>query len=114
MRRRSFLVGVIVGPAWLQLAFADASIKGGDTALERAQSSVQGEARAFRDRIPSDDGAKEVLGNVFGLYLNEGSDVQLAPLAHVDVVCAAVPGDPPLLLMLLAVNTSGESCVNLV
>lgn len=101
MNRRMFLGAAALLPCLIRLAFADASVGEGDTALERARTQAFKAGRALLViGVPSSEVAKVALGTVFGLYLNEGSDVQLAPLAHVDVVCAALPGDALLALML--------------
>jgi len=109
VKRRQMLGAASAGlaaalwPSWLRDAFADpppaCEAPGGalPPALARA-AALAGALRRAREAarpllvlvIPADDMAKYGRGRSFGELLNFGSDVQLAPLARADVVCATM------------------------
>jgi hypothetical protein len=113
MRRRRFLAGAAaglaaaLGPGWLTRAFGDASLERSDgragardaEAFERDRAR-EVQARLARARraglpllvlvVPRDDARKWERGQAFGEWLNHGSEAELAPLARVEVVCAAM------------------------
>lgn len=85
-------------PAWLRAAFADTpacDVPAGALARVAALSAAMKRGReAGRPLlvcvIPEDDMAKWERGHAFGELLNHGDDVQLAPLARVEVACATM------------------------
>lgn len=105
MKRRRMLQAASVGvaaalwPSWLRDAFADGAAC--DTPGGGALARVAALAAAYRGAreagkpllvfvIPEADMEKWARGRVFGELLNHGSDVQLAPLARVEVACATM------------------------
>jgi hypothetical protein len=100
----------MLGPVWLQRAFADSSVGAPARAgLRRSELERKRRGPTLVLIIPEDDDEKWNRGRAFGEWLNHGSDDDLAPLAHVEVVCAyarevpsegASPGDEPLLAWL--------------
>jgi hypothetical protein len=108
VKRRQILGAASAGlaaalwPAWLREAFGDTpacEAPGGAppaaltrvatlaSALRRAREAVKPLLVLV---IPAEDIAKYGRGRSFGELLNFGSDVQLAPLARADVVCATM------------------------
>jgi len=108
MKRRHFvgsaLAGAALWPAWLREAFADGAAcaapsgQGSQPSVTRSAGAVGGafrKANHFGRRllvivIPADDNQKRDRGDVWGELLNFGTDVQLAPLSSVEVVCATM------------------------
>jgi hypothetical protein len=109
MKRRHFVGSAVAGaalwPAWLREAFAEgaactapASGQGPHPSLTRTAGAV---GEAFRKAnhfgkrllvivIPAEDDKKRNRGDIWGELLNFGTDVQLAPLSSVEVVCATM------------------------
>lgn len=130
MRRRAVLVGIgaaggaaaaLAWPEWLRRAFAGGEVEGGETcditrdpaAVPTANDKLDLAGAARRAKatgrrvlvlvIPASDDHKWEQGHVFGEYLNNATDAELAPLARAEVVCATVaevhklapPNGPP-------------------
>lgn len=105
MKRRKMLAGSAAGlaaalwPTWLRDAFADGAAcdAPGGGALARV-AALAAAYRAAREAqkpllvfvIPESDIEKWARGRAFGELLNHGTDVQLAPLARVEVACATM------------------------
>ncbi len=102
MKRRQILGAASVAltaalwPPLVRQAFADDAECNGSplarialvaTAFRRARASGRS---LLVFVIPADDGAKWGRGQVFGELLNHGSDLDLAPLAGSEVVCATM------------------------
>ena len=122
MNRRQFLLvtaALASAPAFIRRAFADQSIgvpegRGLAGALERAKKLDRPLVMLV---IPAGDQAKYERGAAFGELFNHGTDAQLAPLSHVDVICAGmeearrIDGDLPSgepLMVLFRPHASGK------
>jgi hypothetical protein len=93
MNRRHFLGATAVGlglattPAWIQQAFA-----GEPSSKTLAFDAYRRARRAGQPLlifvIPADPSERWRRGHVLGSFITYGTDAQLAPLAHCEVVCA--------------------------
>jgi len=118
MKRRTVLAAVVLTPAWLRRAFADASLpsstagaKSGDevelgpitietrgSGDRRAPADVGRALRRAQTRgrpvavivVRADERAREQRAQLVGDYLRRGSAEQLAPLGGADVICATL------------------------
>ncbi len=102
MKRRKFLGAATAGaavalwPSFLRQGFADTPAC--DEAWAARIAQVAGAFQRARAAgkpllvfvIPADDGDKWLRGEAFGELINHGADRDLAPLASVEVVCAAM------------------------
>ncbi|WP_437279105.1 hypothetical protein WME90_00690 [Sorangium sp. So ce375] len=107
MKRRQLLGATAAGlaatawPAFIRDAFGDGAAcdaQGRPAAVSGSVAQVSAAFRRARQAsrallvfvIPADESAKWDRGHVFGELLNFGADVDLAPLAGVEVVCATM------------------------
>jgi hypothetical protein len=109
MKRRQFVGSAIAGaalwPVWLREAFGEGAACAAPPSGQGPHASVTRSAgavgEAFRKAnhfgrrllvivIPAEDDKKRDRGDIWGELLNFGTDVQLAPLSSVEVVCATM------------------------
>jgi hypothetical protein len=109
MRRRHFLLGLVVAPLFIRRAF-------GDTTLPDKESTEPLDYETERTRkrsrrlliivVPSGD--TYARGRLWGEYFSFGSDRELSPLTGVEVIAARVPeelGSP----LFVVVDTDGHA-----